>query len=524
MIANVSYGYTAAGFSGRMPMAELADAIVQTGRATLERAIETIESDPHWNARVVYGDTDSLFVLLEGKSRAEAHVIGEEMSARITHQNPKPIMLKMEKVYLPCILQTKKRYVGFAYEKPTDIEPIFDAKGIETVRRDGCPIVAKTLTRTLHTLFTPPHDLSRVKDLVLKQCARIRAGRVRLDDFVFAKEVRLGTYAAQHVTQLPPAAIVAWKRLQQDPRSEPKYGERVPYVVVRGPPRSRLADVCVAPEVVLESRGAVTLHADYYIDKQILPALERMLSLVGADCVAWVRADEGNTVTGVAPRPWALQWTGVGVGVGVDDRNARTRARAGPTVGLVRGGTVTGTGTASTTVTATGRHTTRKQAHQGTLDRYVASGHCGVCDAPIRIGKRAGARAGLGPGSGRGGFEVEPALCGRCLRDPQASLIALTSRVADLEDEQMKLQRICLACGGGGAPRGRASAATWLGTETGTAARRTGTGTGFKVACVNLDCVGYPARVSVDDALMAARRVLHAGVAHLNHRYATDEI
>lgn len=29
LLANVTYGYTAAGFSGRMPMAELADAIVQ---------------------------------------------------------------------------------------------------------------------------------------------------------------------------------------------------------------------------------------------------------------------------------------------------------------------------------------------------------------------------------------------------------------------------------------------------------------------------------------------------------------
>ena len=29
LIANVTYGYTSAGFSGRMPMAELADAIVQ---------------------------------------------------------------------------------------------------------------------------------------------------------------------------------------------------------------------------------------------------------------------------------------------------------------------------------------------------------------------------------------------------------------------------------------------------------------------------------------------------------------
>ena len=46
-------------------------------------------------------------------------------------------------MYLPCILQTKKRYVGYSYESPEQVEPIFDAKGIETVRRDGCPAVNK---------------------------------------------------------------------------------------------------------------------------------------------------------------------------------------------------------------------------------------------------------------------------------------------------------------------------------------------------------------------------------------------
>ena len=58
LIANVTYGYTAAGFSGRMPCAELADAIVQSGRETLERAIRTVESFEEWGAKVVYGDTD----------------------------------------------------------------------------------------------------------------------------------------------------------------------------------------------------------------------------------------------------------------------------------------------------------------------------------------------------------------------------------------------------------------------------------------------------------------------------------
>lgn len=44
-IANVTYGYTSATFSGRMPCVEVADAIVQTGRETLERVIFTLEDD-----------------------------------------------------------------------------------------------------------------------------------------------------------------------------------------------------------------------------------------------------------------------------------------------------------------------------------------------------------------------------------------------------------------------------------------------------------------------------------------------
>ena len=48
-------------------------------------------------------------------------------------------------MYLPCVLQTKKRYVGYMYETLDQKEPVFDAKGIETVRRDACPAVAKVL-------------------------------------------------------------------------------------------------------------------------------------------------------------------------------------------------------------------------------------------------------------------------------------------------------------------------------------------------------------------------------------------
>lgn len=113
----VTYGYTSATFSGRMPAVEIADAIVQTGRETLERAglslsplaaallsvrypqaKETIESVPDWGAKVVYGDTDSLFIYLPGKSKDEAFRIGDEIAVRVTTVNPRPIKLKFEKV------------------------------------------------------------------------------------------------------------------------------------------------------------------------------------------------------------------------------------------------------------------------------------------------------------------------------------------------------------------------------------------------------------------------------------------
>lgn len=48
----------------------------QAGRETLENAIRLVEGHPDWRARVVYGDTDSLFVLLPGRSRQDAFRIG----------------------------------------------------------------------------------------------------------------------------------------------------------------------------------------------------------------------------------------------------------------------------------------------------------------------------------------------------------------------------------------------------------------------------------------------------------------
>lgn len=100
-----------------------------------------------------------MFVLLKGRSKEDAFIIGNEIAAAITAMNPEPVTLKMEKVYYPCFLLTKKRYVGYSYESLEQEKPTFDAKGIETVRRDTCPAVAKTLERSIRLIFES-HDLS----------------------------------------------------------------------------------------------------------------------------------------------------------------------------------------------------------------------------------------------------------------------------------------------------------------------------------------------------------------------------
>ena len=60
------------------------------------------------------------------------------------------------------MLLAKKRYVGFSYESPGQAAPTFDAKGIETVRRDTCGAVAKMMERSIRILFATK-DLSQAR-------------------------------------------------------------------------------------------------------------------------------------------------------------------------------------------------------------------------------------------------------------------------------------------------------------------------------------------------------------------------
>lgn len=261
--------------------------------------METVRSRKDWGAEVVYGDTDSLFIYLPGKSKEDAFRIGNEMAEVVTSQNPRPIKLKFEKVqpvhaapsartdttlsqvYLPSVLIAKKRYVGFKYEYLKQKEPDFDAKGIETIRRDGiagtqkmqetclkCVPVRPIRSRS-DSLLVVQDPLSHLRPFacqgLLPAPVEEAASRRRLASglyyrkegqarqlcvrgFDLSTRLPMLTRSTRREGRLPPpGAAVAARAMQDDPRAEPEYGERVPYIMFQAEPGQKQVHRAIAP-------------------------------------------------------------------------------------------------------------------------------------------------------------------------------------------------------------------------------------------------------------------------------------
>ncbi|RKP30691.1 DNA/RNA polymerase [Metschnikowia bicuspidata] len=286
LIVNVTYGYTSASFSGRMPSSDIADAIVATGREIMQKAIDVIDSSGV-NAKVVYGDTDSLFVYFPGKSKNDAFKYGRELARKVTEVFPDPIKLKFEKVYHPCVLLAKKRYVGNCFESEAQKASMFEAKGIETIRRDGVPAQLKMVGKSLRILFESK-NLSSVRKYVVQQFQKIFQNRVNVSDFCFSKEVRHGQY--RNEKYLPSGAVIAKRLVKADARREPQYRERVPYLVVQDSHKERVKDRSVTPEEYVKSfktNSPMLLDHEYYISRVLIPPLERIFNLIGVNVKDW---------------------------------------------------------------------------------------------------------------------------------------------------------------------------------------------------------------------------------------------
>ena len=108
----------------------------------------TIANGYAHDAEVIYGDTDSVMVKFGETDMSKVMDMARDAAKFVTEQFVRPINLEFEKVYFPYLLINKKRYAGLYWTK-TDTFDKMDAKGIVTVRRDNCPLVANLIDTCL---------------------------------------------------------------------------------------------------------------------------------------------------------------------------------------------------------------------------------------------------------------------------------------------------------------------------------------------------------------------------------------
>lgn len=65
----------------------------------------------------------------------------------------KSLFLLNPQVYYPYLLINKKRYAGLYFSSSADTHEKMDCKGIETVRRDNCPLVANLINTCLQRIL-----------------------------------------------------------------------------------------------------------------------------------------------------------------------------------------------------------------------------------------------------------------------------------------------------------------------------------------------------------------------------------
>lgn len=261
IIMNSFYGVL--GSSGcRFFNPQLASSITMRGHEILQRSRDVIEAEGY---QVLYGDTDSVFVLLgENFTEKQALSTGHHLANRLNkwwqktlqteHQLDSQLEIEFETHYIDFLLPTtrgsdkgsKKRYAGTVSEQGKT-KMVF--KGLETVRSDWTQL-AKDFQQELYArIFNQAAYKNYINDI----CQRIWQGEYD-DKLVYTKRLRrpLASY-----TRTQPPHVKAAKKMQKPSR-------RIQYVITRQ-----------GPEPVENIQSPIDYQ--HYIDKQLQPVADSIL-------------------------------------------------------------------------------------------------------------------------------------------------------------------------------------------------------------------------------------------------------
>lgn len=247
----------------------------------LEEAGEISPQDKVVELSVAYGDTDSVFVhcTSEGDlSLEEVSLVGNRLSDIVSASLPDPMELEFESIAKRALLIAKKRYALWLFEpKNSGWENKIKVKGMETVRRDWCELTSRTLNKVLELVLIEG-DVDRAVEHVRKIVSDVRNLDPRKDSEIIESLVltRTLTRKTDSYKNKQPHLTVA-ENLKKRTGVMPSIGTRIPFVIIAG--KGLFVDRAEDPDYVREHN--IPIDVDYYIKKQILPPVERILEVLG---------------------------------------------------------------------------------------------------------------------------------------------------------------------------------------------------------------------------------------------------
>ena len=262
IVSNSVYGYLGYARS-RWYSRDCAGSVTAWGRQYIKETIAAAESK---GFRVLYGDTDSIVMLLENQTKDAALAFMKGVNAGL----PESMELELEDFYTRGVFVGKKTATGTsgAKKKYAMISEggRIKIRGFELVRRDWSKIARETQHRVLETILkegSKEKAAAIVKDVV----KRLKDGKVPLKELVVNTQLRKGIDAYDSKSPELSAAKKAVERGQKT-RDEVEHAV-IGYVITK-------SGKSISDKAELEE-FAQDYDPDYYIDHQVLPATMRIL-------------------------------------------------------------------------------------------------------------------------------------------------------------------------------------------------------------------------------------------------------
>ena len=260
---------------------------------------------------IIVHNTDSVMVKFDtgskGKDALEkSFELGVEAAERISATFKQPIELEFEKVYMPYLLFSKKRYAGLMYTDPKKPDYI-DAKGIQLVRRDNPPFVKEVSKKVLDTIMYKL-DIDLAANIAREAAAQLLRYEVPIDQLVISKSLKRIGYVPD-INDVPeekrktcikcngfyltheysnanqPHITVARKREERETGTGPRSGDRVPYVFVETK-NPRDLQFMKAEDPDYAKANDIKLDVGYYLDHSLQSPLTSLFSLFMDDPAA----------------------------------------------------------------------------------------------------------------------------------------------------------------------------------------------------------------------------------------------